>query len=184
MIGIVRGPDASTALDHARRLTAAGLGSVEISLTTPGALRAIEEASKVGFVGAGTVLDGHQAAMTISAGARFLVCPTLSEDVIRTAHRHGVPVVAGAATPTEIVQALEAGADLVKLFPASQFAPADLKAIVQAVPHAPLVPTGGVSLASAASWLEAGAVAVGMGGELVRTPEEEVRAFLTSLRTP
>ncbi|GAA3934635.1 bifunctional 4-hydroxy-2-oxoglutarate aldolase/2-dehydro-3-deoxy-phosphogluconate aldolase [Actinomadura viridis] len=196
VIGIVRAPDAATALGRARLLAGAGLTAVEISLTTPGALDALRElvaGETAGggtgvLAGAGTILDEHQADRAIAAGAAFLVCPSLSVPVIRTAHRHGVPVVAGAATPTEIVQALEAGADLVKLFPAGRIGPDGLRAIRQALPQAPLVPTGGVTLESAPEWIAAGAVAAGMGSELTRGPEDairpRIRALLESLRTP
>lgn len=188
VIGIVRAPDAATAHDRARLLADAGLAAVEVSLTVPGALEAVRRLAARGdaLIGAGTVLDGHQAAEALAAGAGFLVCPALSPAVIRTAHRHGVPVVAGAATPTEIVHALEAGADLVKLFPAAQIGPDGLRAVRQALPQAPLVPTGGVTLETAPDWIAAGAVAAGMGGELTRGPADEVgprvHRLLESLR--
>jgi 2-dehydro-3-deoxyphosphogluconate aldolase / (4S)-4-hydroxy-2-oxoglutarate aldolase len=173
VIGIIRAPSPQAAVTAGRRLAAAGLGAVEVSLSTPAALSAIGELTAAGdgpapLVGAGTVLDAQQAALAIAAGARFLVCPALSPAVIRTAHRHGVPVVAGAATPTEIIAALEEGADLVKLFPASHSSPGALRDLLRALPQAPLVPTGGVTARSAPEWIAAGAVAVGMGGELTR----------------
>ncbi|GII32081.1 bifunctional 4-hydroxy-2-oxoglutarate aldolase/2-dehydro-3-deoxy-phosphogluconate aldolase [Planotetraspora mira] len=194
VIGIVRAPSPEDAISYGSRLLAAGLGSVEVSLVTPGALAAIrrltalapgrETEGSAPMIGAGTVLDGHQAVLAIEAGARFLVCPALSTKVIRAGHRHGVPVVAGAATPTEIVSALEAGADLVKLFPASQSSPSTLRDVLQALPYAPLVPTGGVTMTSAPGWIGAGAVAVGMGGELVRADPGDIRIFLETLRHP
>lgn len=198
VIGIVRAPSGAEAVRAGSRLLAAGLGAVEVSLSTPGALAAITDLAAQartrpgpapeteagtrsdtgtgtgtgtgngGLVGAGTVLDAQQAVLAIGAGARFLVCPSLDREVVRAAHRHGVPVVAGAATPTEIVTALEEGADLIKLFPASQTSPASLRDLLQALPHAPIVPTGGVTVRTAPEWIAAGAVAVGMGGELTR----------------
>ncbi|MEU5876219.1 bifunctional 4-hydroxy-2-oxoglutarate aldolase/2-dehydro-3-deoxy-phosphogluconate aldolase [Spirillospora sp. NPDC047279] len=183
VIGIIRAPDAETAIAQTRRLTTAGLSTIEISLTTPGALDAVRELAGT-LIGVGTVLDEHQAASALEAGAAFLVCPTLSPQVIRAAHRHGAPVVAGAATPTEIVQALEAGADLVKLFPATTYGPDGLRAIRQALPQAPLVPTGGVSPSTAPAWLAAGAVAVGMGGDLTRATTPEIATLLKTLQTP
>ncbi|MFD1935039.1 MULTISPECIES: bifunctional 4-hydroxy-2-oxoglutarate aldolase/2-dehydro-3-deoxy-phosphogluconate aldolase [Nonomuraea] len=186
VIGIIRAPSEETAIAYGRRLAFAGLAAIEVSLSTPGALNAVRTLATGAFVGAGTVLDAAQAVMAIEAGARFLVCPALSDGVIRAGHRHGVPVVAGASTPTEIVAALEAGADLVKLFPASQTSPKALRDLLQALPQAPIVPTGGVSAATAPEWVAAGAVAVGMGGELTRGEPEEVtprvRALLESLR--
>ncbi|MBB2915140.1 2-dehydro-3-deoxyphosphogluconate aldolase/(4S)-4-hydroxy-2-oxoglutarate aldolase [Streptosporangium becharense] len=188
VIGIIRAPDADTAAELGTRLIGAGLHSVEVSLSTPAALSAIRRlAGGAALVGAGTVLDAQQAGAAIEAGARFLVCPTLSTDVIRSAHRHGVPVVAGAATPTEVLTALEHGADLVKIFPASQSSPGSLRDLLQALPYAPLVPTGGVSAATAPEWIAAGAAAVGIGGELTRGPAAEtpgrVAALLSALRT-
>ncbi|MFE3448835.1 bifunctional 4-hydroxy-2-oxoglutarate aldolase/2-dehydro-3-deoxy-phosphogluconate aldolase [Nonomuraea sp. NPDC059194] len=185
VIGIVRAPSAEIALSYGRRLACAGLTAVEVSLSTPDALGAVRALASEAFVGAGTVLDASQAVMAIEAGARFLVCPALSTEVVRAGHRHGVPVVAGASTPTEIVAALEAGADLVKLFPAAQSSPGALRDILQALPQAPLVPTGGVSAATAPAWIAAGAVAVGMGDELTRgEPEKDaprIRDLLTAL---
>ncbi|MET9341160.1 bifunctional 4-hydroxy-2-oxoglutarate aldolase/2-dehydro-3-deoxy-phosphogluconate aldolase [Nonomuraea sp. NPDC003804] len=186
VIGIIRAPSAETAVTYGRRLSAAGLAAVEVSLSTPGALAAVRELATGALVGAGTVLDAVQAGMAIEAGARFLVCPTLDADVIRAGHRHGVPVVAGASTPTEIVRALEAGADLVKLFPATQSSPQALRDILQALPQAPIVPTGGISTATAPEWIAAGAVAVGIGGELTRGAPREapsrVHGLLAALR--
>ncbi|UBU18397.1 bifunctional 4-hydroxy-2-oxoglutarate aldolase/2-dehydro-3-deoxy-phosphogluconate aldolase [Nonomuraea gerenzanensis] len=185
VIGIVRAPSPAAAVEAGTRLTAAGVTAVEISLATPDALSAVTAlrtaAPPEALVGAGTVLDAAQAMLAIQAGARFLVCPSLSREVIRTAHRHGVPVAAGAATPTEIVTALEEGADLVKLFPASQTSPQVLRDVLQALPHAPLVPTGGVTIRTAPDWVAAGAVAVGMGGELTRAAPADVRTFLSAL---
>ncbi|MEV2269690.1 bifunctional 4-hydroxy-2-oxoglutarate aldolase/2-dehydro-3-deoxy-phosphogluconate aldolase [Nonomuraea africana] len=189
VIGIIRASSADLAVSYGTRLAAAGLGAIEVSLSTPDALDAIGTLvaqERDALVGAGTVIDPHQAVLAIEAGARFLVCPTLSTEVIRTGNRHGVPVVAGASTPTEIVAALEAGADLVKLFPASQSSPKALRDLLQALPHAPIVPTGGITSATAAEWIAAGAVAVGMGGELTRGEPEDteprVRALLDSVK--
>ncbi|WP_336206968.1 bifunctional 4-hydroxy-2-oxoglutarate aldolase/2-dehydro-3-deoxy-phosphogluconate aldolase [Nonomuraea sp. LPB2021202275-12-8] len=182
VIGIIRAPSARDAVESGTRLTSAGLGAIEVSLSTPGALAAIGGlATGATLVGAGTVLDPQQAVLAIEAGARFLVCPALNPEVIRTAHRHGVPVVAGAATPTEILAALEAGADLVKLFPASQSSPTVLRDILQALPQAPLVPTGGITARTAPEWIAAGAVAVGMGGELTRGAPQDVGPRISDL---
>ncbi|NJP93819.1 bifunctional 4-hydroxy-2-oxoglutarate aldolase/2-dehydro-3-deoxy-phosphogluconate aldolase [Nonomuraea sp. FMUSA5-5] len=185
VIGIVRAPSPDAAVEAGTRLAAAGVPAVEISLSTPDALPAVtalRAAAPPGtLVGAGTVLDAAQAVLALQAGARFLVCPSLSREVIRAAHRHGVPVAAGASTPTEIVTALEEGADLVKVFPAAGSSPQVLRDVLQALPHAPLVPTGGVTLGTAADWIAAGAVAVGMGGELTRATPADVRTFLSAL---
>lgn len=183
VIGIIRAADAAQAVEYGSRLAAAGLGSIEVSLSTPGALEAIAALSGgQALIGAGTVLDPQQAVAAIQAGARFLVTPALNVEVVRTANRHGVPIASGALTPTEILAAMEAGADLVKVFPASMSSPGALRDLLQALPHAPLVPTGGVSAATAADWLSAGAVAVGMGGELTRGEPGAVAELLAKLR--
>ena len=172
VVAIVRAPDADAARAAVWSLVEAGLQVVEVSLTTPGALEVIAEvaARRVpGLVlGAGTVRDGATARLAVLAGARFLVSPSLQEDVLRTAHRYGVATLPGAATAAEAVRAMELGADLVKLFPASAYGPKATGDLLQALPQVPLVPTGGVTLADAPDYIRAGAVAVGMGSSLTR----------------
>jgi len=172
VVAIVRAPDADAARAAVWSLVEAGLQVVEVSLTTPGALEVIAEvaARRVpGLVlGAGTVLDGATARLAVLAGARFLVSPSLQEDVLRTAHRYGVATLPGAATAAEAVRAMELGADLVKLFPASAYGPKATGDLLQALPQVPLVPTGGVTLADAPDYIRAGAVAVGIGSSLTR----------------
>ena len=141
-------------------------------MTTPGALQAIEEArgrlDEV-LTGAGTVLDGPTARQAILAGAQFLVTPTVKPDVIEMAHRYGVVAIAGAMTPTEILTAWEAGADMVKVFPANVLGPGYLKAVHGPLPQIPLVPTGGVTAETAGEFIRAGAAIVCAGGWLVDT---------------
>jgi 2-dehydro-3-deoxyphosphogluconate aldolase / (4S)-4-hydroxy-2-oxoglutarate aldolase len=191
VIAIIRSPDRATAAEVGGALLEAALPAIEISLTTPGGLDAVSDLAVAGgddrLVGAGTVLDAETARLAITAGARFLVAPNLSRPVIETAHRYGIPIIPGAATPTEIVAALEAGADLVKFFPASELGIGALRAVRAALPQAPLVPTGGVTAATAGEWLAAGAVAVAVGGALSRGTPAEVksaaRELLASVRT-
>ncbi|WP_336216064.1 bifunctional 4-hydroxy-2-oxoglutarate aldolase/2-dehydro-3-deoxy-phosphogluconate aldolase [Nonomuraea sp. LPB2021202275-12-8] len=170
VIGIVRTATPAQAVEPVRDMLAAGLRTVEVALTTPDALTAIREivaaAPADALIGAGTVLDAAAAGAAIEAGARFLVSPSLHADVIRTGHRHGVAVIPGVATPTEIVRGLELGADALKLFPASGWSPSWLKDVRAALPQAPIVPTGGISVDSAPHWIAAGAVACGMGSAL------------------
>jgi len=159
-------------------LLGAGITSLEISMTTPYALDAVStlrrETGEDSVIGAGTVLDATTARMAVEAGARFLVSPSLDAEVIRTGHRYGVPVFPGVATPTEMVRALELGADALKLFPASGHAPSWLRDVRAALPQAPLLPTGGVTVDSAPEWIAAGAVAVGMGSALTEGDRETV----------
>jgi 2-dehydro-3-deoxyphosphogluconate aldolase/(4S)-4-hydroxy-2-oxoglutarate aldolase len=157
----------------------AGLRAVEISVSTPGALDAIAylvaarpDAESV--IGAGTVLDGRTARSAVGAGADLLVSPIAEPDVISSGREAGVAVLAGAATPTEAVAALRAGASLVKLFPAGMFTPATLADILQALPDLPLVPTGGVRIADVSGWIAAGAIAVGVGGALTAGSSAEL----------
>ncbi|GGQ10206.1 bifunctional 4-hydroxy-2-oxoglutarate aldolase/2-dehydro-3-deoxy-phosphogluconate aldolase [Streptosporangium pseudovulgare] len=190
VIGIVRSAGAAEATAVARGMLDAGLRTLEVALTTPDALRAIREttaqAPPDALVGAGTILDEAAARAAVEAGARFLVSPSLHPEVIRTGHRYGVPVIPGVASPTEIVRALELGADAVKLFPASAFGPGWLRDVRAALPQAPLVPTGGVTAGTAPEWIAAGAVACGMGSALTSggpdETRERVRNLLAALR--
>lgn len=150
-----------------------GVDVVEVPLGVPGALDAISSLSATfpsALVGAGTVMRATDAEAAVAAGARFLLSPVLRPEVVKAAHAAGVAAVPGAFTPTEVDACMAAGADLVKLFPADLLTPADLRALLAALPGAPLVPTGGVTAANAADWLAAGAVAVGVGGALTAEP--------------
>jgi 2-dehydro-3-deoxyphosphogluconate aldolase/(4S)-4-hydroxy-2-oxoglutarate aldolase len=175
LVAIVRAQAADVAETVGDAVIEAGLDVLELPLTTPDALGAIERISRRhphALIGAGTVLDATSARLAILAGARFLVSPSLDAGVIATGHRYGAAVLPGVQTPTEVVQALEAGADLIKLFPADEHQPGYLKAIRAALPQAPVVPTGGVGADNARAWLDAGAVALGVGGALTREPAQ------------
>jgi 2-dehydro-3-deoxyphosphogluconate aldolase/(4S)-4-hydroxy-2-oxoglutarate aldolase len=148
-------------------LVEGGIRAVEVTMTTKGALEALSTLGDNALVGAGTVLDAETARMAISAGARFVVSPTFSPDVIRMCHRYDVLAIPGAFTPTEITSAWEAGADIVKIFPGGLLGPAYLRDLLAPLPHLRLMPTGGVTLDNAADFIAAGAVAVGVGGALV-----------------
>ena len=151
-----------------------GVDVVEVPLGVPGALTAISSLSTSypsALVGAGTVMSASDAAAALDAGARFLLSPVLRPEVVEAAHAAGAAAVPGASTPTEIDACMRAGADLVKLFPADRLAPADLRVLLAALPDARLLPTGGITAANAADWLDAGAAAVGVGGALTREPE-------------
>ncbi len=169
-LGIIRVQAAKDLVWIARTLSAGGLSCLEITMTTPGALRAIEGAREElpeVLMGAGTVLDGATARQAILAGAQFLVTPAVRLDVLEMGHRYGVPTIIGAMTPTEILTAWEAGADLVKVFPASVLGPHYLREVHGPLPQIPLVPTGGITAANAGEFIRAGAVAVCAGSWLV-----------------
>lgn len=182
IVGIVRAMTADAALVTSQVLLDAGVSSVEVSLTTPGALAVVEQLTSEGrAVGAGTVLDEQSVVNARNAGARFIVAPTVNLSVIRAANRYGLAVIPGAATATEALAALEAGADLVKLFPASAYGPGAVRDLLAALPQLPLVPTGGVSIDEAAQYIAAGSVAVGMGATLVLGTPAEVKERVTKL---
>lgn len=171
LIAIVRLDSAAELVQAAKAIAAGGVSVIEFTLTTPGALRTIEESSKAlgseVLIGAGTVLDAESARAAILAGAEFVVAPTLNVDVLEICHRYDKVVIPGAYTPTEILTAWEHGADFVKLFPAEVGGPAYLKAVRAPLPQVKLIPVGGVSLETAAAFIRAGAAALGVGSNLV-----------------
>ncbi|MBB5936224.1 bifunctional 4-hydroxy-2-oxoglutarate aldolase/2-dehydro-3-deoxy-phosphogluconate aldolase [Streptomyces zagrosensis] len=178
VFAIIRAESYDQAAATADTLLSAGITSMEISLTTPFALEAIttltREVGSDAVIGAGTVLDAQSARLAVEAGARYLVSPSLDAEVIQTGHRYGLPVFPGVATPTEMVRAMELGADALKLFPASAYGPAWLKDVCAALPQAPVLPTGGVTLTEAPEWIAAGAVACGVGAALARGDRDVV----------
>ncbi len=190
LIGIVRAPDLGAARRSLAAMRAAGVRVAEVSLSTPGALDVLAaEAASSGpdhLIGAGTVLDAAAARSAVAAGAQFLVAPIVVREVVLTALDLGVVVVPGCATPTEMVQALRWGAQLVKLFPANAWTPVVLRTMLHALPDMRVVPTGGITLADAPQWLAAGAVAVGVGSALTADacPDEVRRAVATLRLTP
>jgi 2-dehydro-3-deoxyphosphogluconate aldolase / (4S)-4-hydroxy-2-oxoglutarate aldolase len=187
-VGILRAGSAADAVAAGRALVAGGLTVIEVAFTTPDAPAAIAElrsACPAALVGAGTVLDAAAAFAAVRAGAQFLVSPLVSADVLQAGHRYGVAVLPGAATPTEINTAMELGADAVKLFPASSLGVGFLRSVAAAMPQVPFIPTGGIGAADARDWLAAGAVAVGIGGDLTRGDpagiEERARTLTAAL---
>ncbi|MDN4071897.1 bifunctional 4-hydroxy-2-oxoglutarate aldolase/2-dehydro-3-deoxy-phosphogluconate aldolase [Fictibacillus terranigra] len=161
----------------AESIAEGGVSAIEVTVDSPDAFRVIEELSDQlkgrAIVGAGTVIDGESARLAIQSGAEFLFSPSLHEEVIRMALRYGKVVMPGVMTPSEMIQAMEWGADMVKLFPASVLGSKYVKDIRAPFPHIPVVPTGGIHLDNTASYIKAGAAAVGIGGSLV--PSEAVR---------
>jgi len=171
VIAIMRAKSSDQLLAAADAIKAGGMQAIEVTMTTPGALDVVRQAterygSDVLF-GAGSVLDPESARAAILAGAQFVVCPTLNLKTIEICHRYAIPVVPGAYTPTEILTAWEAGADMVKVFPASVGGPDYIKALKGPLPQIKLVPVGGVELDNTADFIRAGAEAVGVGSALV-----------------
>lgn len=171
IVPILRTPTAEDALELAEVLRGAGLRTLEITLTVPGALEAIKELA-VSFspdllVGAGTVLNIEDAMKVHEAGARFVVMPVFDAAVIAFCRAHGLACFPGALTPTEIFTAWQAGADAVKVFPASAVGGAEyIRAVKAPLPDIQLLPTGGITIENAASFIKAGAFALGVGGDL------------------
>lgn len=197
LIPVIRVTSSQEAMDVADALKEGGLSLIEITMSVPGAIEVIKELSHKYkdeiILGAGTVLDPETGRLALLAGAKFIVCPTLNIDLIHLAHRYSAVILPGAMTPTEILAAWNAGADLVKVFPAAQLGgPEYLKAIKGPLPQILLVPTGGVNLQNAASFIKAGAAALAAGGELVDKKAvrekkfhiitENARAFLQAIR--
>lgn len=171
ILPVVRAASAAEAIAVGDALGDGGIRALEITMTVPGALQVIAEAvARYGdqfLIGAGTVLDQEQARACIDAGARFVVAPIVDVATIAVCRRAGIPVLPGALTPTEVVQAWRAGADFVKVFPCSAVGGASyLKALKAPLPDIPLVPTGGVTLDTVGAFFAAGASAVGVGGDL------------------
>ncbi len=168
VVAIVRLATAEAVVPTVEALHAGGVAAIEITMGTPGALRHIERYANHASVviGAGSVIDAETARAAIGAGAKFLVTPVSKASVIETALRYQVPVFSGAFTPGEILQAVEWGADVVKVFPADALGISYFKAILAPMPHLPVMPTGGVTLDNAADWLAAGACALGVGSAL------------------
>lgn len=171
IVAVVRFSDPDPLVGVVEALAAGGVTVAEVTFTVPGALDVIRAAKKrLGdrvLLGAGTVLDPETARAALLAGAEFIVAPNLSLDVIRVCRRYDKLVMPGAFTPTEVVSAWEAGADVVKVFPADVVGPAFFKALRGPLPQVKLMPTGGVDLVTAPEFLKAGAVCLGVGGQLV-----------------
>jgi 2-dehydro-3-deoxyphosphogluconate aldolase/(4S)-4-hydroxy-2-oxoglutarate aldolase len=196
LVAVVRSSDPSQLVEVVGALADGGVTAAEITFTVPDALEVIRAAARdLGdrvVLGAGTVLDPETARAAILAGARFLVSPTLNLEVIRLAHRYDVAVMPGAFTPTEILTAWEAGADVVKVFPSEVLGPAFLKAMRGPLPQVRLMPTGGVDLTTIPAFLAAGACCLGVGGALVDPKlvaagdlaalRERARAFVEAVR--
>jgi 2-dehydro-3-deoxyphosphogluconate aldolase / (4S)-4-hydroxy-2-oxoglutarate aldolase len=172
LVPVLRASSAEEAITIADAILAGGVNILEITMTVPGAIRVIEQLAKHHgeklLLGAGTVLDPETARNCILAGAQFIVSPALDVRTIELCRRYSVPILPGALTPTEILTAWQAGADVVKVFPCSALGGAKyLQALKGPLPQIQLIPTGGVSLSTAEEFLAAGAFALGVGGDLV-----------------
>jgi len=196
IVAVIRAASGERLADVAEALLAGGVEVMEVTFTVPQAHRVLERvAERLGdkiLLGAGTVLDSETARIALLAGAEFIVSPTVNLDVIRLCRRYDKLVLPGAFTPTEVLTAWEAGADVVKIFPSDTVGPQYLKALAGPLPQVRMMPTGGVTLDTAAAFLKAGAFALGVGGSLVdaksvaagdyQTIETRARQFVEIVR--
>lgn len=177
VVAVLRGETPQEVVAMAEQAIAGGIKAIEVTMTVPFALRAIEQlaqsyssakpgSANYAIIGVGTVLDPETARAAILSGAEFVVAPSLNPQTVTLCHRYRVPVMPGVMTIQEVQAALELGVDIVKLFPGHLYSPSMIKAIKGPLPQANIMPTGGVSLANLGEWVKAGAVAVGIGSDL------------------
>jgi 2-dehydro-3-deoxyphosphogluconate aldolase / (4S)-4-hydroxy-2-oxoglutarate aldolase len=172
VVPVIRVASAAEAFEVAKAIQEGGISVIEVTMSVAGALDVMKEVTqkfgKKVLLGAGTILDPETARAALLSGAQFIVTPTLNPDVIKMCNRYSAVIIPGALTPTEILTAWEAGADLVKVFPIAQVGgPAYIRALRGPLPHIPMVPTGGVNLQNAGEFIKAGCAAIAAGGELV-----------------
>ncbi|MGI6097442.1 MAG: bifunctional 2-keto-4-hydroxyglutarate aldolase/2-keto-3-deoxy-6-phosphogluconate aldolase [Dethiobacteria bacterium] len=173
VIAVVRAESADEAIKIADAVRKGGIDLIEITFTVPGAIDVMKELAKNFssdelLLGAGTVLDPETARAALLAGAEYIVSPYFNPEIVKLCNRYQKICMPGCMTVTEIVQAMEAGADIVKFFPGSAFGPSIVKAIKGPLPQAQIIPTGGVSLDNVQEWIKNGCLAVGVGGELTK----------------
>ncbi|MDQ1911599.1 bifunctional 2-keto-4-hydroxyglutarate aldolase/2-keto-3-deoxy-6-phosphogluconate aldolase [Paenibacillus sp. GD4] len=177
VVAVLRGETPDEVVEMAEQSIEGGIKVIEVTMTVPFALQAIEklakkysssssDPSKYAIIGVGTVLDPETARAAILSGSEFVVGPSLNPETITLCNRYRVPVMPGVMTIQEIQRALELGVDIVKLFPGNLYSPSMIKAIKGPLPQANIMPTGGVSLSNLGEWIQAGAVAVGIGSDL------------------
>jgi len=185
LVSVIRAENPDQAAHIAEACALGGVAALEITFTVPGASGVIEHLAKRFsgqiLMGAGTVLDPETARIAILAGAQFVVSPSLNPETARLCNRYQIPYMPGAGTIGEVIEAMECGADIVKVFPGEILAPAFVKAVKGPLPQASLMPTGGVTLDNVAQWIHAGSVAVGVGGNLTAGAKTGDFASITHL---
>ena len=171
VVAVIRLQDPQKLRGVVDALMAGGVRALEVTMTVPGAIRLIEQIAPTlppeFILGAGTILDPETARMALLAGARYIVSPVYRPEVVKMCHRYDAAAMPGCFTPTEILDAWETGADVVKVFPATALGPGFFKDVRGPLPQVKMMPTGGVSLANAGEWIKAGAVAIGVGTAMV-----------------
>ena len=171
LVAVIRAESAEQASSIAGACANGGVAALEITFTVPGTTHVISELAKQYhpdqiLIGAGTVLDSETARIAILSGAQFVVSPSLNTECARLCNRYQIPYMPGASTTREVIEAMECGADIVKVFPGETLGPSFVKAIRGPLPYASLMPTGGVDIGNVTEWIRAGCVAVGVGGSL------------------
>ena len=189
LVAVVRAESPSEALRIADACAEGGVAAVEMTFTVPGTASVIETLAKryaAGeiLVGAGTVLDPETARIAILSGAQFVVSPAVNVSAARLCNRYQIPYMPGASTVGEILEGMECGADIIKVFPGETLGPAFVKAVKGPLPQASLMATGGVNLETVGAWIKAGCMAVGVGGSLTKAPNviEMARRFVEEIR--
>jgi 2-dehydro-3-deoxyphosphogluconate aldolase/(4S)-4-hydroxy-2-oxoglutarate aldolase len=173
VVAVIRAESKEQGIKIIEAVKAGGIKALEITMTVPGAVDIIKELSEMYkdddvIIGAGTVLDPETARACILAGAKYIVSPSLNPETVKLCNRYRVPVMPGVMTVKEAIEALELGAEVIKVFPGNAFGPSIIKAFKGPIPQGNYMPTGGVNLGNVKDWIEAGAVAVGTGGDLTK----------------
>lgn len=167
VVAVIRGNSSEEAVQLTKAAVEGGIRAIELTYTTPQVQKAFEDLQDIdALLGAGTVLDPETARHAILNGAKFIVSPHFNEEVATVCNRYGIPYLPGCMTIREMVKALESGCDVLKLFPANNFNPSFINSVKGPLPHAQIMPTGGINAENMAEWLDAGAVAVGVGSDL------------------
>ena len=190
IVAVVRAKDFKEAKEIAIACMEGGIDVIEITFTVPGAAGVIESLTQEFgdnlLAGAGTVLDSETARIAILAGAKYIVSPAFNIDTAKLCNRYQIPYIAGCMTLTEMITAMEAGTEIIKLFPGSAFGPAYVSAIKGPLPQARLMPTGGVNIDNVEQWIINGCVAVGVGGNLTSGPSDNItktaKAFVNKVK--
>ncbi|MFZ5968568.1 MAG: bifunctional 4-hydroxy-2-oxoglutarate aldolase/2-dehydro-3-deoxy-phosphogluconate aldolase [Bacillota bacterium] len=184
VVAVIRAESKEEGIKIIEAVKKGGIKALEITMTVPGAVDIIKELSQTYkdedvIIGAGTVLDPETARACILAGAKYIVSPSLNPETIKLCNRYRVPVMPGVMTVKEAVEALELGAEIIKVFPGSAFGPSIISALKGPIPQGNFMPTGGVSLTNVKDWIKAGAVAVGTGGDLTKGAKTGDYALVT-----
>lgn len=182
IVAVIRGKDAEEAIAVAEAAVAGGLTAIELTYTTPNVSQVFEKlAGSQALIGAGTVLDAETARHALLHGAEFVVSPSFNSEIAKVCNRYNVPYLPGCMTIKEMVEATEWGCDILKLFPANGFEPSFIGSVNGPLPKVRIMPTGGINIKNMNAWLDAGAVAVGIGTDLTKAHRSSGEQGVTQL---